>query len=214
VRIGAKRAPEKKEEDVDLWNQIISEKENQSSEPSPRRSSIPVFLKEKEPEKPNVEISKVENKIYIPELEQEITVLYRLYQENDYLKIFDIETTSIPSIEEITKKRRELTQKYHPDHYQNDTTAQAQASQALSRINEIFTNVFRQDSTRELYNRIITHRGEFKLIINMSQNQKVKAQAQQKIEQFNELRVAIKKANMPKSLIQELDQAVIVAQKL
>jgi len=71
-------------------------------------------------------------------LEQDITELYRLYQENDYLKIFDIEAATIPPIEELTKKRRELTQKYHPDHYPNDTNAQAQASQALSRINENF----------------------------------------------------------------------------
>jgi len=61
---------------------------------------------------------------------------------------------------------------------------------------------------------MITYRRDFKTIINLSQNQNVQESAQKAIEKLNELRVAVKKANMPKSLILELDQAIIIAQKL
>lgn len=81
-------------------------------------------------------------------------------RNNDYYALFGISDPRAP-LAKIAKARRDLTQKYHPDH-QKDETARAAATIQLQRINSAFTNVLRNPQTRLLYNKLCKYRASYK----------------------------------------------------
>jgi len=129
-----------------------------------------------------------------------LTDLLVLKSKNDYFAIFEFSPTDKVTLEEINKRRRELTRKLHPDHFQNDKESQENASKKLAKINEIYANVFRQESTLDLYMKLCEYRTEYKtLTLRDEQLLTVAATNLQKMKQ------SMKKNNMPVSLADEID---------
>ncbi len=51
-------------------------------------------------------------------------------------------------------KIAETVRNLHPDQFTNDKQAQEDASQKLSKINEIFANIFKDEVNLELYKKV------------------------------------------------------------
>lgn len=105
---------------------------------------------------------------------------------------------------DIAKRRRELTQKLHPDNLTGDKKAQEEASKKLSQINEIYANVFRRNETREVYDRVCAYRFEYHKLLAMQDRAKMQLAA----NNLMLLQKQIKGLNMPRDLIEELNEVL------
>ncbi|KNC53482.1 uncharacterized protein AMSG_01196 [Thecamonas trahens ATCC 50062] len=143
-----------------------------------------------------------------PELVAMIRSLAAHSRHNDYYALFGIGDPRAP-LAAIAKARRELTQKYHPDH-QKDDTARASATEQLQRINSAFTNVLRNPQTRLLYNKLCKYRASYKqMTLGALNSDQLRLAA-------SNLKVLLKDVeaeNMPMDLIAEIRLCLGIVQR-
>jgi len=149
----------------------------------------------------------------VTEMDRLVVALLKKAEENDFYRLFSLsaENGADITIGEISKKRRDITKKMHPDNYPGDKAAQELASKKLSQVNEVFANVFRQKSSRELYDVLCVYRKEYQRLISMNLEDRT---IQLGANNLFVLRSKIKKANMPRQLLAEIDEALRIINQL
>ncbi len=115
----------------------------------PQQSQVSQYV-----EPPKVEEKKEvtkDNNVQITNSDELLAHLLTTAKENDYLSLFGLNPNEPFTLEDINKKRRELTKQLHPDHFQDNKEAQEEASKKLAMINEVYTNLWKKEQNVELY---------------------------------------------------------------
>eukprot|EP00004_Rigifila_ramosa_P009048 TRINITY_DN20507_c0_g1_i1.p1 TRINITY_DN20507_c0_g1~~TRINITY_DN20507_c0_g1_i1.p1 ORF type:complete len:504 (+),score=115.74 TRINITY_DN20507_c0_g1_i1:97-1512(+) len=152
------------------------------SQPRAATSAAPVAAAAPVPEKPEMTMEQKR------QAQQALATIQNMAADNDYYYIFGVAPTA--SMEDLAKRRRDLAQDSQPD---------ADETQ-MSRINLIYTNVFKREDTRELYDRLCSYRKFYPALLSQSDES-----LQRAATNFSVLKKALKKANMPAELIVEME---------
>lgn len=177
--------------------------------PPPRRTEQEVEEEDEEEEDEDEEDEEEEEEEQqaAPELNEQVkSTLFRLQevsQRNDYFKLFEL--TAQTNVEEINKKRRELTRKLHPDQFTNDKEAQEDAGKRLAKINEVYVNVFKEESSLEVYKKLCLYRKEYQ---NLLRHREEMLQAAS--NNLVKMKKVMKGANMPTELREEIDLVLLL----
>jgi DnaJ domain len=128
-------------------------------EPPPRpviaSKSKPVEKEEEQEEEQEEEESDEEKDPSVLKLE----ALLKTAHENDIYLLFGIDATT--SVDEIGKKRRQLTQQLHPDNFVKGSEEWHEAQQKMARVNQAYNNVLRKDASRALYDKVTAYRQSY-----------------------------------------------------
>lgn len=127
-------------------------------------------------------------------------------EQNDYYKLFEVEPTA--ELKHITRMRRELHKRYHPDNFSGNPAAKSVAISTMMTINEVFTNVFKNPQARELYDKLCLYRAEYANLLKTADPMLQRAATNLSI-----LAKALRKANMPAALNTEVQQVLVVIKK-
>lgn len=133
--------------------------------------------------------------------EQLLSKLNHQSQLNDYYALLGVIPTATQ--EELARARREVTSKLHPDHFTGDPEQQAKVQERLVVINQAFTDVLRQENTRQLYDQLCRFREKYHRIIQ--QERKGLETAKTKL---SSLYTNMRKLRFPLSLLNELQLAL------
>ena len=80
-------------------------------------------------------------------------------QTNDIYCLFGIDAAT--PMDEIGKRRRQLTQLLHPDNFVKGSEEWNDAQQRMARVNQAYNNVLRKDAARALYDKIAMYRQSY-----------------------------------------------------
>lgn len=102
------------------------------------------------------------------EAELMLDALLNMAQANDIYHLFGIDATT--HIDEIGKRRRQLTQQLHPDNFVKGSEEWNEAQQRMARVNQAYNNVLRKDVARALYDKIAMYRQSYAKLVRKVNN--------------------------------------------
>jgi hypothetical protein len=93
------------------------------------------------------------------EAEVMLAALENTAHANDIYHLFGIDAAT--PMDEIGKRRRQLTQQLHPDNFAKGSEEWNEAQQRMARVNQAYNNVLRKDVARALYDKIAMYRQSY-----------------------------------------------------
>lgn len=135
--------------------------------------------------------------------------LVALASAHDIYRLFELDKSATAA--EIAQKRRQLTQKMHPDNFTDRPEEQEHATVLLQRINQAFANVLRDKATRALYDELCTLRQLYALF---GTEELSRSAARTAAERLRNLSTSIKATIMPAELASEAHLAAKILDKL
>ncbi|XP_065179502.1 uncharacterized protein LOC135809977 isoform X2 [Sycon ciliatum] len=129
--------------------------------------------------------------------------LLELSRANDFYGLIGAAPSASKS--ELAKARRQKTLHLHPDHFAGDAESKKSASEALSLLNQVYTDLLTKDAVRSQYDQLCAIRlGYPRLSLldaeGLAGNER----------RLTELKNGLRKARAPAVLIVELEQALMV----
>ncbi|XP_019852579.1 PREDICTED: uncharacterized protein LOC109582354 isoform X1 [Amphimedon queenslandica] len=127
--------------------------------------------------------------------------LTRKTRQSDYYGLLGVLPTA--DQEELSRARREITVKLHPDHFTNDPIKQEKAQERLIIINQAYSDVLSNKTNRELYDQLVRYREKYHRILEQTGPSLDTAKMK-----LSSLRSSMKKARFPMALLEELQLAI------
>lgn len=124
---------------------------------TPTRS--PLARTKSVPNLPIVEPAEPEESEEKSEAELLLAALHNTARANDIYLLFGIDAAT--TMDEIGKKRRQLTQQLHPDNFAKGSEEWQDAQQRMARVNQAYNNILRKEAARALYDKITMYRQSY-----------------------------------------------------
>lgn len=196
-----KRAPTK------TYSKIITASKNEktqvqedSQDFTPKSEPEPVESKEEEEEE------EIEEQIDLSTIEGMKTQLQKLISSNDYYCLFEV--TSTDDIAKITAKRKEINLRLHPDNFVPDSKEKKAAVVKLVKVNDVFNSVFRNEKTKNLYDKLCAYRKKYNTLLEAPDGL-----LQRAVSNLNLVGKAVKRANLPEDLYEEVSLVLQMIEK-
>lgn len=132
--------------------------------------------------------------------------LNEILQENDYYALLKVKPSD--SLATITKSRKDINNRLHPDNFDPHSTAKQKAVDKLVKVNDVYSSVFRNEKTKILYDKLCAYRKKYESLLDAPDEL-----LQRAVTNLNLVGKTVQKANFPEDLYKEVNLVLELIQK-